>query len=231
MSNMLRNSIAACAAILMLACAGCYHSPAQAQTQQGELLYPRAPTGIYIGGSYGIATYDTGVSDDEVVNLAGGSGYTLDEEDSAYSFFIGYAFDDALSLEFFYSDLGELSASGNLPFNSFAGRNFTCTDQTNCNLRIGFSSAGVAVKGSFRMAEDLSAFIKAGYHRYELSYRAIETSGTSFTRSVSDTSALVGFGFDYDISPYASMQFGYDAYLSDVRYLYLGMSFNLQPRF
>ena len=225
--------------------AGLLATPAQVHAQQqGDLLYPTPPIGLYFGPSFGVSTFDAGVDDAGTVDLSEDRGYSLDEEDSAYSITLGYAFGDALSAEIFYSDLGQLSSSGNIPFTEFPpGRNFTCTAQSGqsgnnntCDLRIGIKSVGIALKGSFRIADDLSMFLKGGYHLYETSYTvsnpaANNPSDRSRSQTVDDSGALFGLGLEYEMNPSSSLLFGYDAYLSEVRYLYLGLQFNLQPRY
>ena len=212
-------------------------SPAHAQTS--DPFYPPSGAGLYLGASYGLGLFDTGVADDEVTDLTIESGSSLDEEDSAVSVFLGYSFDDSLAIEFFYTDLGELTASGNIGFSQFPrGQSFmsNCTGEnaaTDCILTIGVKSFGIAAKGSFRLADDLLAFIKGGYHLYETKYTVRNGTARIPPRSQSrdDSSAIFGVGFEYELNDQSAFMVGYDAYLSDLRFFYGGFRINLQPRY
>ena len=223
-----------------LACGVLFGVAGQAHAQSGDPFFPPAGAGLYIGATYGLGIFDSGVASDEAVDLTAQSGSTLDEEDSAVSIFLGYAFDDSLGVEFFYTDLGELTAGGNFSFDEFPrGQSFNACPEMDanpdCTLTVGVKSVGVAVKGSFRLADDLLAFIKGGYHLYEAKYSATINGTTSRpitrTQSVDDSSPIFGFGFEYELNDQAAFMLGYDAYLSDLRYFYGGVRFNLQPRY
>lgn len=229
------------ASIFVLAGVSFVASPPPAQAQSSDPFYAPAGAGLYLGASYGLGLFDTGVASDEVTDLTTESGSSLDEEDSAVSVFLGYSFDDSLAIEFFYTDLGELTAGGNITFDSFPrGQDFmACADNSNdeCTLTIGVKSFGVAAKGSFRLADDLLAFIKGGYHFYETKYTARSVPAntrarpTSRSQSRDDSSAIFGIGFEYELNDQSAFMVGYDAYLSDLRYFYGGFRVNLQPRY
>ena len=218
-----------------LACGVLFGVVGQAHAQSGDPFFPPAGAGLYIGATYGLGIFDSGVADSDTVDLREQSGSTLDEEDSAVSIFFGYAFDDSLGVEFFYTDLGELTAAGNISFDQFPrGRDFVACPSDppdrDCTLTVGVKSIGVAVKGSFRLADDLLAFIKGGYHLYEAKYTAGNRTSTH-TQSIDDSSPIFGVGFEYELNDQAAFMLGYDAYLSDLRYFYGGVRFNLQPRY
>ena len=114
--------------------------------------------GFYMGALFGQSSIDTGVS-----NLVG---TTVDEEDTAYSFFIGSEVAENVSVEAFYSNFGEASLVGETG-DTFDLDGATAVFIGDAALKLSGKSMGIAAKLGFDITDKVNGFVKGGWHWWD----------------------------------------------------------------
>lgn len=140
-----------------------------------------ADSGVYIGGSFGNATVDAGIS-------VPGFSSNFDEDDSAYKALIGYRFDLPsvfVAVEGGYVDLGE-------PQLTVATETLTI-DPTGVNL---WGIAGVE-------AGPAEFYLKAGYIAWDADLTLTDDLGNSLSDSDSGSDLGYGLGISVGLGPIA----------------------------
>lgn len=174
--------------------------------------------GWYAGIAGGSTDIDTGVS--------AVSGATLDETGSGTSFFIGKDIEKTLSIEGFYTDLGEASLSGdNGDLFTLDGTNYQFT--TTGSIAISATTMGIAGKLKFDMADSLRGYVKGGLHSWEAEAK-VATATASATATTDGTDIVWGFGAEYDMGEKTALLLGYDNFTLDdetVTFLHGGILF------
>ena len=177
--------------------------------------------GFYGGFLTGSTNIDSGVT---AVN-----GATLDEDGSASSFFFGKKINENLSIEGFYSDLGEASLAGDNG-DTFVIDGTTYQFITSATLAVSSTSVGLAAKYDFDISEKSNFFVKAGFHNWETDLKiSVGTASASFTTDGSDT--MYGLGAEYKLNEQFSLIAGYDNYKLDsenVSFLNVGAKFQFK---
>ena len=145
-------------------------SPA-AEAQQGR---------VYLGGSFGQS---------EVQGDFCEGATTCDEKDSAWRIFGGYEFNRNFALEFGYANLGEATASGNVP------------PFTNVNARFETTAFDLTAVGILPLNNQFSVFGRIGLYRAETDLTGSATLGSvvipvSEGESNMDLTFAVGARFD-----------------------------------
>lgn len=174
--------------------------------------------GWYAGIAGGSTDIDTGVS--------AVSGATLDETGSGTSFFIGKDIEKTLSIEGFYTDLGEASLSGDKgDLFTLDGTNYQFT--TTGSIAISATTMGIAGKLKFDMADSLRGYVKGGLHSWEAEAK-VATTTASATATTDGTDIVWGFGAEYDMGEKTALLLGYDNFTLDdetVTFLHAGILF------
>ena len=177
--------------------------------------------GFYGGFLAGSTNIDSGVT---AVN-----GATLDEDGSASSFFLGKKIDNNLSIEGFYTNLGEASLAGDNG-DTFVIDGTTYQFITSATLAVSSTTFGLAAKYDFDVNDKSKFFIKAGIHNWETDLKiSVGTASASFTTDGSDT--MYGLGAEYKINEKFSLIAGYDNYKldsEDVSFLNVGAKFEFE---
>lgn len=138
-----------------------------------------ADSGVYVGGSFGNATVDTGI------DIPGFSS-TFDEDDSAFKALIGYRFDLPsmfLAVEGGYVDLGE-------PELTVATETLTI-DPTGVNL---WGIAGLE-------AGPAELYVKAGYIAWDAKLTLTDDLGNSLSDSDDGSDLGYGIGIAFGLGP------------------------------
>ena len=161
--------------------------------------------GFYTGALLGQSSIETGVS-----NLAG---TTVDEEDTAYSFFIGSEVAENVSVEAFYINLGEASLVGENG-DTFDIGSEAFAFNANGTIKATVKSMGIAAKLGFDITDKVNGFVKGGWHWWDsTSTVADATAAATITDDGSDL--LLGLGIEYDINKKVTFIVGYDSYKLD----------------
>ena len=161
--------------------------------------------GFYVGFLTGSSNIDSGVT---AVN-----GATLDEDGSASSFFFGKRINNNLSIEGFYTDLGEASLTGDNG-DTFVVEGTTYQFITSATLAVSSTTLGLAAKYDFDINEKSKFFVKAGFHNWETDLKiSVGTASASLTTDGSDT--MYGLGAEYKLNEQFSLIAGYDNYKID----------------
>jgi OmpA-OmpF porin, OOP family len=175
--------------------------------------------GFYVGFLTGSSNIDSGVT---AVN-----GATLDEDGSASSFFFGKRINNNLSIEGFYTDLGEASLTGDNG-DTFVVEGTTYQFITSATLAVSSTTLGLAAKYDFDINEKSKFFVKAGFHNWETDLKiSVGTASASLTTDGSDT--MYGLGAEYKLNEQFSLIAGYDNYKLDsenVSFLNIGGKFH-----
>lgn len=177
--------------------------------------------GFYGGFLTGSTNIDSGVT---AVN-----GATLDEDGSANSFFFGKKINENLSIEGFYSDLGEASLAGDNG-DTFVVDGITYQFNTSATIAVSSTTLGLAAKYDFEINEKSNFFVKAGFHNWETELKvSVGTASASVTTDGSDT--MYGLGAEYKLNKQFSLIAGYDNYTldsEDVSFLNVGAKFQFK---
>ena len=177
--------------------------------------------GFYGGFLTGSTNIDSGVT---AVN-----GATLDEDGSANSFFFGKKINENLSIEGFYSDLGEARLAGDNG-DTFVVDGITYQFNTSATIAVSSTSLGLAAKYDFEINEKSNFFVKAGFHNWETELKvSVGTASASVTTDGSDT--MYGLGAEYKLNEQFSLIAGYDNYTldsEDVSFLNVGAKFQFK---
>jgi hypothetical protein len=174
--------------------------------------------GWYAGIAGGSTDIDTGVT--AVV------GATLDETGSGTSFFIGKDIEEKISIEGFYTDLGEASLSGNngdLFTLDGTAYQFTSTG----SISISATTMGIAGKLKFDVADSIRGYVKGGLHSWEAEAK-VATTTASATATTDGTDIVWGVGAEYDMGEKTALLLGYDNFKLDdetVTFLHAGILF------
>lgn len=150
-----------------------------------------AQSGFYGGIGYGTTSTDTGIT-------AGTA--TLDEDDNGVTLFFGKKFDENISIEGLYVNLGEASLTGdNGDTFTYNGTAYTFI-VNNGSLTAEASLIGVSGIFSHPLSSRFSVFAKLGLVFWDSEVK-VSGSGIS-SSSVSDdgTDLFYGLGGDYKIS-------------------------------
>jgi hypothetical protein len=174
--------------------------------------------GWYAGVAGGSTDIDTGVT--------AVTGAALDETGSGISWFIGKDIDEKLSIEGFYTDLGEASLSGNNgDLFTLEGTDYQFTSTG--SIAISATTMGIAGKLKFDMADSLRGYVKGGLHSWEAEAK-VATTTASATATTDGTDLLWGVGAEYDIGEKTALLVGYDNFKLDdetVTFLHAGILF------
>ena len=177
--------------------------------------------GFYVGFLTGSTNIDSGVT---AVN-----GATLDEDGSASSFFFGKKINKNLSIEGFYSDLGEASLAGDSG-DTFVVDAITYQFNTSATIAVSSTTVGLAAKYDFEINEKSNFFVKAGFHNWESEFKvSVGTASASITTDGSDI--MYGLGAEYKLNEQFSLIAGYDNYTldsEDVSLLNVGAKFQFK---
>ena len=177
--------------------------------------------GFYAGVLAGSTNIDSGVT---AVN-----GAILDEDGSASSFFFGKKINNNLSIEGFYTDLGEASLAGDNG-DTFVVDGTTYQFITSATLAVSSTTLGLAAKYDFDISEKSKFFVKAGFHNWETDLKfSVGTASASLTTDGSDT--MYGLGAEYKLNEQFSLIAGYDNYKLDsenVSFLNVGAKFQFK---
>ena len=177
--------------------------------------------GFYVGFLTGSTNIDSGVT---AVN-----GATLDEDGSASSFFFGKKINENLSIEGFYSDLGEASLAGDSG-DTFVVDAITYQFNTSATIAVSSTTVGLAAKYDFEINEKSNFFVKAGFHNWESELKvSVGTASASVTTDGSDI--MYGLGAEYKLNEQFSLIAGYDNYTldsEDVSLLNVGAKFQFK---
>ena len=160
---------------------------------------------FYMGALFGQSSIDTGI--DNVV------GATLEEEDRAYSFFIGSEVAENVSVEAFYSNFGEASLLGqNDDAYRLAGE--VTVFNSDSTIKVAGKSMGIAAKLGFDITDKFRGFVKGGWHFWGADLNMVDATGT-----VSETDGgndlVLGLGIEYDFNKDFAFIVGYDRYKLD----------------
>lgn len=131
-----------------------------------------AEHGLYIGGGAGISSMDS-------------SG--IDEDDIAYRGYVGWGFNEYLSVEASYTKLGE--------FDQRVQADLSTGTVTDAEIK-GFTAAAVL---TIPITDDFEVFGKAGVLAYEADWRQVVDAGTGAVETIStnvfdDNDTDFGFG-------------------------------------
>jgi OmpA-OmpF porin, OOP family len=129
-------------------------------------------SGLYLGGSFGVAQYKESCQDIPLV---------CDDRDASWRAFAGYQFTRHLAVEAAYVDLGEITFTGNIPG---VGAFDQASEVT------GFDLVGVVF---IPVAERLSLYGKLGAYRARVS-SSIMTAGVPSSRAETSGGTTYGFG-------------------------------------
>ena len=174
--------------------------------------------GWYAGVAGGSTDIDTGVT--------AVTGATLDETGSGISWFIGKDIDEKLSIEGFYTDLGEASLSGNNgDLFTLEGTDYQFTSTG--SIAISATTMGIAGKLKFDMADSLRGYVKGGFHSWEAEAKVATDTGSA-TATTDGADMVWGVGAEYDIGEKTALLLGYDNFSLDdetVTFLHAGILF------
>jgi|KBSSwiStaDraftv2_1062776.scaffolds.fasta_scaffold154518_1 OOP family OmpA-OmpF porin len=147
--------------------------------------------GFYAGASIGT----TKLSDDSFED----SGIDLDDSDTGFKIFGGYAFNKNLAVELGYFDLGEASGSFSDPFIGDA------------SFDVGVSGLNASVVGRVPVSETFSLFGKLGFASYDLDGHVTIFGLGSASDSQSETDLTYGIGAALSLGPQWEMRAEYEA--------------------
>jgi OOP family OmpA-OmpF porin len=162
--------------------------------------------GIYLGGSFGQATYRGTCP-----------GTQCDDTDSSWRLFAGYRFNRYVSAELGYADLGRTTASGIL-------NSFTISTISVSALDTETTAWDLVVVGTLPLTERLSLTGKAGIYQAEAKTQRTTTVGFNFaippippSSSVTESSenvsgATFGLGMQYDFMRHFGMRVEWQRY-------------------
>ena len=174
--------------------------------------------GWYAGIAGGSTDIETGVTDV--------SGATLDETGTGISYFIGKEINENLSIEGFYTDLGEAKLSGdNGDTFTFDGTAYQFN--TTASITVSAKSMGIAGKAKFDMGNSLQGYVKGGLHSWDADVKLAVGTASASTKT-DGTDVLWGVGAEYKMGEKTSLLAGYDNFKLDdetVTYLHAGVLF------
>lgn len=174
--------------------------------------------GWYAGIAAGSASIDTGIT--AVV------GATLDETGTGTSVFVGKEVSETLSVEGFYTDLGEASIRGDNG-DTFTYQGTALQFNTTATIAVSAKTMGIAAKAKFDMGDSFRGYVKGGFHSWDA--EASIAVGTASASSTTDGTDIVwGIGAEYMMGEKTALLLGYDNYKLDdesVTFLHAGISF------
>ena len=145
-------------------------------------------SGFYLGASVGQSDVDLGFSAGDVFDdLPSGVSISTDEEDTTYSFNVGYNLNENWSLDAAIVDLGEASIS--------------VTDGVDRgDVDVSVDGYTIGVTGSLPLSDRFKLFAKAGVLFWEGDIKAtVSGEGTILSDSDDGNDAYYGFGAAYII--------------------------------
>ena len=184
------------------------------------LLLPMTASadGWYAGIAGGSTNVDTGIT--AVV------GATLDETGTGTSVFIGKEVNETLSVEGFYTDLGEASLSGDNG-DTFIIDRTTLTFNSTASIAITAKTMGIAGKAAFDMGENFRGYVKGGFHSWDAELKLAVGTATASAKD-DGTDIVWGVGAEYMMGEKTALLLGYDNYKLDdesVTFLHAGIRF------
>jgi len=147
--------------------------------------------GFYAGASIGT----TKLSDDSFEN----SGIALDDNDTGFKLFGGYAFNNNLAVELSYFDLGKASGSFSDPFIGDA------------NFDVGVSGLNASVVGRVPVSDTFSLFGKVGFASYDVDGHVTISGVGSGSDSQSESDLTYGLGAAFNLGPQWELRAEYEA--------------------
>jgi len=162
----------------------------------------------YTGLGFGKSYIDSGITTTGTA--------TLDEGDTAWKIYGGYKYNQYLSTELSYSDLGDL-----LTINANNGDSFTIDGATanvavnNAAIILDAQSIGLSAVLSYPLHKNFEPFIKAGLHRYKINVSAGVSGATLASTSDTGTDFLYGLGFNAPITENISFRTEYEVFSAD----------------
>jgi hypothetical protein len=132
-------------------------------------------------------SWDSGV--DTVV------GATLDEDDNGYAFILDYDLGNNLVIEAAYRDFGEASLSGSSG-NTFNYNGTSYTFNATAAITLEADTLSFGLKKSLSLTDNISAFARLGFHRYETTI-GLAVGTASASTSVKDEDIYYGAGLSY----------------------------------
>ena len=184
------------------------------------LLLPMTASadGWYAGIAGGSTNVDTGIT--AVV------GATLDETGTGTSVFIGKEVNETLSVEGFYTDLGEASISGDNG-DTFTLQGTALQFTSTASITISAKTMGIAGKAGFDMGDNFRGYVKGGFHSWDADAKI--AAGTASASTKTDGTDIVwGVGAEYMMGEKTALLLGYDNYKLDdetVTFLHAGILF------
>ena len=184
------------------------------------LLLPMTASadGWYAGIAGGSTNVDTGIT---AVN-----GATLDETGTGTSVFIGKEVNETLSVEGFYTDLGEASISGDNG-DTFTLQGTAYQFTSTASITISAKTMGIAGKAGFDMGDNFRGYVKGGFHSWDAEAKI--AAGTASASTKTDGTDIVwGVGAEYMMGEKTALLLGYDNYKLDdesVTFLHAGIRF------
>jgi hypothetical protein len=160
---------------------------------------------FYMGALFGQSSIDTDIN-----NVVGA---TLEEEDTAYSFFIGSEVAENVSVEAFYINLGEASLVGENG-DTFDIGSEAFAFNANGTIKATAKSMGIAAKLGFDITDKVNGFVKGGWHWWD-STATIAAGTTAASTTDNGSDLLLGLGIEYDINKKVAFIVGYDRYKFD----------------
>ena len=186
------------------------------------LLLPMTASadGWYAGIAGGSTNVDTGIT--AVV------GATLDETGTGTSVFIGKEVNETLSVEGFYTDLGEASISGDNG-DTFTLQGTALQFTSTASITISAKTMGIAGKAGFDMGDNFRGYVKGGFHSWDAEAK-IAAGTASASLKTDGTDIVWGVGAEYMMGEKTALLLGYDNYKLDdesVTFLHAGIRFKL----
>jgi hypothetical protein len=168
-----------------------------------------------MGALFGQSSIDTDIN-----NVVGA---TLEEEDTAYSFFIGSEVVENIYVEAFYSNFGEASLVGETG-DTFDLDGATAVFIGDATIKLSGKSMGIAAKLGFDITDKVNGFVKGGWHWWDSTIT--ETAATGADSTTDDGNDLVlGLGIEYDLNEEVAFIVGYDRYTFDGNVIDLDVDF------
>ena len=184
------------------------------------LLLPMTASadGWYAGIAGGSTNVDTGIT--AVV------GATLDETGTGTSVFIGKEVNETLSVEGFYTDLGEASISGDNG-DTFTLQGAAVQFTRTASITVSAKTMGIAGKAGFDMGDNFRGYVKGGFHSWDAEAKIAVGTASASTKT-DGTDIVWGVGAEYMMGEKTALLLGYDNYKLDdesVAFLHAGIRF------
>lgn len=159
----------------------------------------------YIGGSYGLAEFDTGVT-----SLTGAT--FLDENDNGYKFYVGANATDNIALEFGRVDFGQFQLGGNSGdgFN-YEGASHSFT-QNQTVMEFEGDAFFFSALAKWQAHEDIAPFARIGVHVWDVT---ANVSNTTLSQSIEEdgTDLFYGCGVDFSLTDSMTIRTEYEHFV------------------